>query len=124
MPENPNLVPKVHPATRPVEPEDPMSLHATPVAGDPDLMFRCVVEEYARSGWHADQIAALFQSPQYPVLEGLGRRYSPAGLREAIAAVVGRSGVFGCVGGEADVGPEPEVVSLGTDRLVGSPGRE
>src|SRR5262249_58379214 len=44
------FVPKVHPATREVLPEDPLALHATPVEGDPDVLIRALVREYAWMG--------------------------------------------------------------------------
>src|SRR5262245_19305051 len=67
----PSLVPKVHPTSRPVEPDDPLTLHATTVAGDPELMLHCLVQEYAWMGWDAEQILSLFRDPFYPVLHGL-----------------------------------------------------
>ncbi len=100
-----NWVPKVHPITRPVEPDDPLTLHATPVAGDPEVMLRCLVQEYAWMGWDAEQILNLFRDPNYPVLHDLLRIYSENGIRERIAAVLEQTGVFCC---EATVQEEPE----------------
>ena len=99
------FVPKVHPATRDVAPDDPMTLHATPVAGDPEVMLRCVVQEYAWMGWGADRIASLFQDPFYPALSSLLQFYGEEGIRERIAAVLGRSGVLRF---EESVREEPE----------------
>ena len=36
-----NAVEKVHPASREVLPDDPLSLHGVEVPGDADLMMRC-----------------------------------------------------------------------------------
>jgi hypothetical protein len=92
--EKERFVPKVHPATRNVAPDDPMTLHATPVAGDPEVMLRCVVQEYAWMGWDAERIVSLFQHPFYPALNSLLQFYGEAGIRERVWAVLGRSGVL------------------------------
>ena len=113
----PHLVPKVHPATRPVEPEDPMTLHATPVRGDPEVMLRCLVEEYARMGWNGEQILGLFRDPFYPMLNGLLGIYGEAGIRDRIAAVLDQTGIFCCEGTARDepepTEMEPELIQLG-----------
>jgi len=88
------FVPKVHPASREVMADDPMTLCATPVAGDPDLLIRSVVQEYAWMGWDAEQIAALFRDPFYPMLHGLCRVLGEADVRDRIEAVFHRCGVF------------------------------
>jgi hypothetical protein len=77
-----------------VEAEDPMELYATPVAGNPEVMLRCAVEEYARLGWDAEQVLALFCDPYYPALHGLLELYGEAAVRQQIAAVFERTGVF------------------------------
>src|SRR5437867_7081973 len=88
------FVPKVHPATREVLPEDPMTLHATPVTGNPEVMLRCVVQDYAWMGWDTEQIFGLFQQPIYPALNALLEFYGEAGIRQRIGKVLGRSGVL------------------------------
>ena len=88
------FVAKVHPATRAVEPEDPMTLHAAEVEGDPELMLQCVVQEYAWMGWDAQQIHELFRDPSYPVLHQLWRTHGEAGIRERVDALLGQMGVF------------------------------
>lgn len=98
------FVPKVHPASREVEPEDPMELCATPVAGDPAIMLRCAVEEYARMGWNAEQILALFQNPFYPALHSLCQSFGERAVRQQISGVLQRVGVF-CV--QATVKEQP-----------------
>ena len=87
-------VPKVHPATRPVEPDDPMTLHATPAPGDPEVMLRCLVQEYAWMGWDGEQILALFHDPFYPALHSLLQLCGENGLRERLTALLGQTGVF------------------------------
>lgn len=111
-----NLVPKVHPATRPVEPEDPMSLHATPAPGDPEVMLRCVVQEYAGMGMNADQIMTLFRDPCYPALNDLLSALGEGGLRQRVEHITRQIGVFRFHAVEA---PEtesqdlPELIELG-----------
>jgi hypothetical protein len=89
-----NLVPKVHPATRAVEPEDPMTLNATSVPGDPEVMLRCVIQEYARMGWDAPAILGLFRDPLYPALHALLDWYGEPRLRERLHAELARIGVL------------------------------
>jgi hypothetical protein len=111
-----NLVPKIHPATRAVEPDDPMDLHATPVAGDPDVMLRAVVQEYAWLGWDADQVLALFRDPFYPVLNDLRNALGEEALGERIDAIFRRAGVyrFRVSVHEALEEHEPELVQIGS----------
>jgi hypothetical protein len=88
------FVPKVHPLTRGFESEDPMELQATPVTGDPEVMLRCVVQEYAWMGWDSEQIFGLFGQPLYPALNALLEFYGEVGVRGRISQVLGRSGVL------------------------------
>jgi len=117
------FVPKVHPASREVMADDPMTLWATPVAGDPDLLIRAVVQEYAWMGWDAEQIAALFRDPFYPMLHGLRHLLGEAGVRERIDAVFGHCGVFRfrSTVREApdDADDAPELVQIGLGRPEG-----
>jgi hypothetical protein len=101
------LIPKIHPLTRPVEPEDPLELVATPVQGDPDFMLQCLVEEFAWMGWGADELMALFRSPEYPVLNQLLQHYGEGKIRERVEGLLGRSGAlrFRAV---VDDEPEPD----------------
>jgi hypothetical protein len=88
-----NFVPKVHPATRPVEPDDPMNLFAVEVPGDPELMLRLLVEEYARMGWGLDALLGLFRDPFYVAAHGLWLHYGEEELRRRLAAMLSRVGV-------------------------------
>jgi len=110
------FVPKVHPLCRAAEPDDPMTLSATAVAGDPDVLIHAVVQEYAWLGWDAGQIAALFHDPFYPVLHGLLQALGEAGIRARIDAVFARCGVyrFRATVHEALDDSGPEVVQIGT----------
>ncbi len=88
------LAPKVHPLARPVEPEDPFTLNATSVGGDPEVMIRAVVQEYAWLGWSADQIISLFRDPFFPVLYSLWQTLGDAELRKRIASLTEAFGIF------------------------------
>ncbi len=112
----PRLVPKVHPATRAAEPEDPMELCATATPGEPELMLRCTVEEYAREGWPVERIVALFADPAYPALHALGTWLGPAELRRRVERIVAQCGTFRVQVVEApdelDCVPQQELVQL------------
>jgi hypothetical protein len=115
-----HLAPKVHPLSRLAEAEDPLEMVAVPLAGDPELMLRCVVEEYARMGWDAEQILKLFEDPFYPALAGLRRLHGDAGLTEYVTDLVRRPGAFRvrvtvweAPGPEESEETEPEMVELG-----------
>lgn len=117
-----NWVPKVHPLTRELATEDPMELVATPVQGDPDTMFECLVQEFAWMGMDAEQLFRLFQSPDYPLLGMLLEHYGAVEVQRRIQQVLARSGVLNV---RATVVEEPddyedeqvEFVPLGLDRL-------
>lgn len=83
-------VPKVHPATRSVEPEDPMNLFAVEVPGDPELMLRLLVEEYARMGWGLNELLRLFRDPFYVAAHGLWLHYGEEELRRRLTELLGR----------------------------------
>jgi len=89
-----NAVPKVHPATRPVEPEDPMNLHGTEVPGDPELMLRILVEEYARMGFGPDVMMQMFRDPEYQAPYGLWRLFGDEELFARIVEILGGCGIF------------------------------
>jgi hypothetical protein len=111
------LVPKVDPRSRAAEPDDPYTLHATPAPGDPEVLLRCLVQEYAGMGWGGEEILELFRSPFFPALHGLLRVYGEAGVRERVAAVLRRTGTlrFRAVVREAPEAEEeePELVQIG-----------
>jgi hypothetical protein len=104
-PESGHFVPKVHPATRPVEAEDPMSLHATSIAGDPDMMLQCLVHEYAWLGWDADHILGLFRDPFYPALHDLLQRFGEDRIRRRLHEILSALGVLHF---EEVLQPDPE----------------
>jgi len=88
-----DYVPKVHPATRAVEPEDPMNLFAFEVPGDPELMLRYLVEEYARMGWGLEELLRLFRDPFYVAAHGLWLHYGEDELRRRLVNLLSHVGV-------------------------------
>jgi hypothetical protein len=88
------FVPKVHPATRDATPDDPYTLRADCAPGDPEVMLRCVVQEYAWMGWDAEGILALFRNPFYPALQALFDLYGEAGVCQRVADVLGGEAFF------------------------------
>jgi hypothetical protein len=125
-PSSERFVPKVHPASRPAEADDPLTLHATAVAGDPEIMLECFVQEYAWMGWGTEQVLTLFRDPNYPALYALLGHYGEDGVRRRVAAVLGRMGSFHVSGVVRD-DPEPDddgpdLIELGTSRMLVSKG--
>jgi len=91
---SPRAAAKVHPASREILPDDPMVMHGVEVPGDPDLMVRLLVEEYARTGWGLESIMELASDPNYRAFHGLWQRYGETELRRRIAETLSRCGVM------------------------------
>jgi hypothetical protein len=106
MNDDPNLVPKVHPATREVLPEDPLNLHGIEVPGDPELMLRLLIEEYARLGAGTDQIMNLARNPFYQSFHGLFRLLGEEEFRRRVSEILRRCGVIRVRTREAQPPPE------------------
>ena len=106
-----NAVPKVHPASREVLPEDPMDLRGFEVPGDPDLMMRLLVEDYPRMGWNAEAILGLANDANFQVFHGLLRMFGEDEFRRRIAVVIGRCGVM-CVKTRQRESPPTELVQI------------
>lgn len=101
------FVPKVHPATREVEADDPLELQATPSPGDPAVMLACLVQEYAWLGCGADEIVALFHNPEYPALNALLDLYGERSLRDRVEGLVRQTGVLRFSGSMVEE-PDPD----------------
>jgi hypothetical protein len=99
------------------EADDPYLLHATPVAGDVELMLECIVHEYAWLGWSTEQMIDLFRDPGYPLLNAVLHHYGEDGVRQRVDKVLRGRGVFHVSGTIADVPEppdrEPELIELG-----------
>ena len=85
--------PKTHPLDREMLPEDPLELTAFEVPGDAHVMFRIVIEEFARMGWDKSAILSLARDPFYAALHGLWRLYGEDEFARQMAAVLSRVGV-------------------------------
>jgi hypothetical protein len=94
LPDLTNAVAKVHPATRGIEPDDPLNLHAVEVDGDPQVMLQMLVEEYARMGFGLEELMNLCRQPFYVGLHGLWLRYGEQELRRRLTAILSRCGVL------------------------------
>lgn len=97
---------KVHPASREMLPNDPLDLHGIQVPGDPLLMLRLLVEEYARIGWDTEAIMRLARDPNYQGFHGLLRLYGEETLRAEIAETLARTGVIRVTTVEQEPAPE------------------
>ena len=89
-----NAVSKVHPASREMLTDDPLSLHDVEVPGDVDVMMRMLVEDYARMGWDHDAIVSLAQDPFYPAFHGLYLRLGEDTFRRRASNILSRVGVM------------------------------
>jgi hypothetical protein len=89
-----NAVPKVHPATREILPDDPMEMCGFEVVGDPLIMLRMLVEEYARIGWGLEAILQLARDPNYRAFFALRSAYGETELRRRIGEILSRCGVM------------------------------
>lgn len=108
--------PKTHPASREMLPDDPMDLHGFQVPGDPKLMLRLLVEEYARIGWDAEAIMRLARDPNYQGFHGLLKLYGEGPLWEKISAILARTGVIRVTAREKPPAPEG-LIELNTEIL-------
>jgi hypothetical protein len=117
----PDWVPKVHPMSREMAPEDPMELVATRAPGDPDYMLQCITQEFAWMGCGMEELLALFRSPAYPVLNELLAYYGEDEIRQRVREILGRLGTFRfqeTIDDEPEPeDDEPELVQLSLDRL-------
>ncbi len=107
-----NAVPKVHPASREMLPDDPLDMTAVEVDGDPQLMLRLLVEEYARMGWGVEEIMRLAADPFYVGFHGLLRAFGEQQLRGQIQSILARCGVVRVKTFEVTPDPDPQLVQL------------
>ena len=89
-----NAAAKIHPATREILPDDPMELHGFEVFGDPNLMLRMVVEEYARIGWGRESILQLARDPNYEAFHKLWLWLGEEELSRRVGDILLRCGVM------------------------------
>jgi hypothetical protein len=107
-----DAVPKIHPATRPVEPEDPLNLFGYEFEGDPELMLCMIVEEYARMGYGCDALMELASNPFYQALHGLWQLLGEAELRSRVERIISRCGVLRTSWRESPLPPDVVQIQL------------
>jgi hypothetical protein len=88
-----NAVSKVHPASREMLADDPLSLHGVEVPGDVDVMMCMLVEDYARMGWDLKGIVTLAGDPFYQAFHGLYLRLGEDSFRRRVSDILSRVGV-------------------------------
>ena len=91
---NENAVSKVHPATREILPDDPMEMYGFEVPGDPQLMLRLLIEEYARIGAGVDAIMQLARDPNYTAFNALRRSLGDDEFGRQVSSIIARCGVI------------------------------
>jgi hypothetical protein len=102
------FVPKVHPLTRDVEPDDPLELMAHTAVGDPDVMLECILQEFLWMGWSEEELVGLFDHPGYPLLGELRRFFGDDEVRRRVAALVATCGRWRFRETIAEPDPEPD----------------
>jgi hypothetical protein len=115
--EQQQAVPKMHPAAREILPDDPLLMTGVEVPGDPDLMLRLLVEEYARIGWTAEAMMQLARDPNYQAFYGLKRLFGEEELSERISHILARCGVLRVTTTEKESEPSPgQLVQINVGR--------
>jgi hypothetical protein len=89
-----NAVPKTHPASREILPDDPLEMQAFEIPGDRELMLRLLVEEYARVGWGVEAMMQMARDPNYTAFYGLHQSLGEEELRRRVSNIVARCGVI------------------------------
>jgi hypothetical protein len=85
---------RTHPADRAPQPDDPMEISGVRVDGDPRFMLDCLITEYARLGFEADDLLRMFDDPQFQGPHALTRALGRDYVRSQIHAVLRRCGVL------------------------------
>jgi len=81
-----------HPAQRPAEPDHPMALDGAVVAGDADLMARCMIEELLQVGLPARELLDMSRDPNYQALFAARRVLGDARMDRLIDQTLSRVG--------------------------------
>lgn len=88
------IIKVAHGRDKEAEPDDPQILCGTAIpAGDPELMVRCLIEEYARMGFGSQEILPLFLDPQYQTHRFVVEK-GEVWVRDFIAKTLARCGVI------------------------------
>lgn len=92
-----------------------MALTATPIGGDPEVMLRCLIQEYASMGWGCEKILGLFRDPFYPVLQALLAAYGEEEIRSRVEKLLAETGVLRVEATVRETPPpcaEPDIVHI------------
>lgn len=75
-----------------MEAEDPLELHGWQLPGNPELMLRLLVEEYARFGCSAEQILAMAQDGWYSAFYALRQQLGEQRFAGVVHETMARCG--------------------------------
>ena len=113
---------KVHPASREMLPDDPLETRAMEFPGDPELMLRLLVEEYAHMGVGAERIMQLARDPHYQAFHRLFKALGERNFERAVEQIIARCGVVRVRSTERDSVSESLVQLNPPDRSRGADG--
>ncbi len=100
---------------KPAAADDPMQVRGDSVPGDQQVMLQCLIEEFARMGWNANQIRLLFENKFFLASHGLAERLGQEAVRECIEQTLQRCGVFHFEMSESKPNQEPRICPLLVD---------
>jgi hypothetical protein len=79
---------------KPSESDDPMELRCDLLPGETAFLTRCLIEEFAQLGYHAEDLAKLFRDPIYPMLNGILKERGESFVQDLIDEVLGECGTL------------------------------
>jgi hypothetical protein len=93
-----------------------MQMRGNSVPGDQQVMLQCLIEEFARMGWDANQIGLLFENEFFLASHGLAERLGQKAVRECIEQTLQRCGVFNFEMSEPKPNKEPRICPILVER--------
>ncbi len=103
-------------AAKPAAADDPMQVRGDSVPGDQQVMLQCLIEEFARMGWNANQIGHLFENKFFLASHGLAERLGQKAVLECIEQTLQRCGVFHFEMSESKPNKEPRICPILVER--------
>ncbi len=103
-------------SAKPAAADDPMQVRGDSVPGDQQVMLQCLIEEFARMGWNADQIGLLFENKLFLASHGLAERLGQKAVRECIEQTIQLCGVFRFEMSESKPNKEPRICPILVER--------
>ncbi len=76
------------------EKDDPFELKGVAIDGDPEVMIRCIIEEYARMGWGRERIMYLFETPNFQIPNRYLEEHGKEQVEKLVDRVLSEHGVF------------------------------